>query len=295
MRGPLERFGGFDRNAMQFWHELASEMSKEWFTANKQRYEQIWVEPMLALLRDVARGLGPAYRPFKLAEPGVLRIYRDLRFSRDKAPYKTHIAGLIRLAGGRIAEAGHAALYLHLGLDEEYAGAGCYQFDATRTARWRRAVVGPPGQALLPAPDGLPAGWLRKLRACPPGLRPRPPTSRVAQVQGAHLQVPDDARPPPVPAGDGPLAIGSCEGHRPAGGLVASPPGLVAPEHSARGRRIKAQLFDRSAASSHSPIVAEIPLEEFRGRPRSRTLGYGSFRRSCHTFVTSTSPGRHRD
>jgi uncharacterized protein (TIGR02453 family) len=124
-------------------------MSKDWFVANKPRYQSVWVEPMLALLRAVARGLGAAYKPIVLAEPGVLRIYRDLRFSRDKTPYKAHIAGLIRLAGGRIAEAGNAALYLQLGLDGEYAGVGCYQFDAARVARWRRAVVGAPGAALL--------------------------------------------------------------------------------------------------------------------------------------------------
>ncbi|HEY7372016.1 MAG TPA: DUF2461 family protein, partial [Polyangia bacterium] len=118
-------FRGFDRDAMQFWHELAAEMTKEWFAANKQRYQTVWVEPMLSLLREVARGLAPVYKPLALAEPGVLRIYRDLRFSRDKTPYKTHIAGIIRLAGGRIAEAGNAVLYLQLGLDGEYAGVGC--------------------------------------------------------------------------------------------------------------------------------------------------------------------------
>ena len=117
-------FPGFARDAMQFWHELASEMSKEWFAANKQRYQSSWVEPTLALLREVARGLSRAYKPCTLAEPGVLRIYRDLRFARDKTPYKTHIAGDIRLTGGRIAEAGNAALYLKLGLDVEYAGVG---------------------------------------------------------------------------------------------------------------------------------------------------------------------------
>jgi uncharacterized protein (TIGR02453 family) len=148
-KGAGPSFRGFARDAMQFWHELAAHMSREWFAANKQRYHSVWVEPTLTLLRDVARDLAPAYRPFALAEPGVLRIYRDLRFSTDKTPFKTHIAGVIRLAGGRIAEAGNAALYLHLGLDEEYVGVGCYRFDATRSARWRRAVVGARGAALL--------------------------------------------------------------------------------------------------------------------------------------------------
>src|SRR5262245_51825793 len=78
-------FSGFDKNAMGFWHELAAEMSKEWFVANKERYEAQWVAPMTALLEDVGRRLAPAYRPLKLGAPKVLRIYRDVRFSKDKA------------------------------------------------------------------------------------------------------------------------------------------------------------------------------------------------------------------
>src|SRR5262245_14658921 len=182
-------FRGFDRDAMQFWHELASQMSKEWFAANKQRYQSVWVEPMLALLRQVARGLAPSYRPHALAEPGVLRIYRDLRFSRDKSPYKTHIAGLIRLAGGPIAEAGIAVLYLHLGPDEEYAGVGCYRFDERRVARWRRAVVGAPGRALLRIIANLrrkryDAGGYEHYARVPKGFAPDHPRAELLKYKG---------------------------------------------------------------------------------------------------------------
>jgi len=182
-------FRGFDRHAMQFWHELAAEMSKDWFAANKQRYQSVWVEPMLTLLRAVAAGLAPAYRPFKLAEPGVLRIYRDLRFARDRAPYKTHIAGIIRLAGDAIAEAGIAVLYLHLGPDEEYAGVGCYRFDETRTARWRRAVVGAPGRDLLKILAGLrrkgyDAGPYEEYARVPKGFAPDHPRAELLKYKG---------------------------------------------------------------------------------------------------------------
>ena len=193
-------FRGFDRDAMQFWHELASEMSREWFTANKQRYQSVWVEPMLGLLRDVARRLAPAYRPIKLGEPGVLRIYRDLRFSRDKTPYKTHIAGLIRPAGDAVAEAGIAALYLHLGLDEEYVGVGCYQFDATRTARWRRAVVRAPGAALLRIMAGLrrkgyEVGGYEHYARVPKGFAPDHPRAELLKYKGLVCRF------PAIPAG----------------------------------------------------------------------------------------------
>ncbi len=193
-------FRGFDRDAMQFWHELASQMSKEWFAANKQRYQSVWVEPMLTLLRDVARGLVPVYKPFALAEPGVLRIYRDLRFSADKTPYKTHIAGVIRLGGARIAEAGNAVLYLHVGLDEEFVGVGCYQFDAARSARWRRAVVGAPGAALLRIISGLrrkgyaPGGYEQYVRV-PKGFAPDHPRAELLKYKGLICRF------PAIPAG----------------------------------------------------------------------------------------------
>lgn len=145
--GP--RFRGFDRSAMQFWHELAAEMSRDWFTANRPRYEILWRAPMTALIQDVARRLAPVYRPQRLDPPGLLRIHRDLRFSRDRTPYKTCITAVLRPAGAPIAHVGNAALYLEIGLDGEYAGVGCYQFNADRLARWRRAVTGAPGAALL--------------------------------------------------------------------------------------------------------------------------------------------------
>jgi len=193
-------FRCFDRDAMQFWHELASEMSKDWFAANKQRYQSVWVEPMLALLREVARGLAPTYKPLRLAEPGVLRIYRDLRFARDKTPYKTHIAGIIRLAGNAIAQAGNAVLYLHLGLDEEYAGVGCYRFDERRVARWRRAVVGPPGRALLQIIAGLrrngyEAGGYEHYARVPKGFAPDHPRAELLKYKGLICSF------PAIPAG----------------------------------------------------------------------------------------------
>jgi uncharacterized protein (TIGR02453 family) len=140
--------------------------------------------------------VSPIYKPLALAEPGVLRIYRDLRFSRDKSPYKTHIAGVIRLAGDAIAEAGNAVLYLHLGLDEEYAGVGCYRFDAARVARWRRAVVGSPGRALLRIMAGLrgkgyQAGGYEHYARVPKGFAPDHPRAELLKYKGLICRFPE--------------------------------------------------------------------------------------------------------
>jgi uncharacterized protein (TIGR02453 family) len=106
------------------------------------------VAPMTALLDEVARQLAPAYRPLALGAPKVMRIYRDVRFSSDKTPYKTHIGAAITVAAKAVGEGGNTAMYVHLGLDEEYVGVGCYRFDAAKLARWRKAVAGKPGAAL---------------------------------------------------------------------------------------------------------------------------------------------------
>lgn len=193
-------FRGFERNAMQFWHELASEMSREWFAEHKQRYEDQWAAPMTALLEDVARRAAPAYKPRKLGQPKPLRIYRDVRFSNDKTPYKTHIAGVLRFAGVPLGQAGIAVLYLHLGLDDEYLGNGCYQFDAGKLVKWRRAAVGAPGAALLPIIAKLRKAGYRvrgynDYQRMPRGFPADHPRAELLKMRGIVCGFPD------IPAG----------------------------------------------------------------------------------------------
>jgi uncharacterized protein (TIGR02453 family) len=133
-------FRGLDRKAMQFWHELAFEMNRDWFQANKQRYESLWVEPVTAILAGAAARMASVYRGVKLSAPTVLRINRDIRFSKDKSPYKTWIAGRLSLGQQKPRE-GVSALYVHFGLDEEFTGAGRYIFADDVLARWRRRLA----------------------------------------------------------------------------------------------------------------------------------------------------------
>jgi uncharacterized protein (TIGR02453 family) len=95
----------------------------------------MWVEPMEALLDQIHAKITPAYKAIGLAPPKVFRIYRDVRFSKDKTPYKTHIAGVL------MTKKGQAALYVSLGESHELSGAGSWQFEPPQLARWRKAVV----------------------------------------------------------------------------------------------------------------------------------------------------------
>jgi uncharacterized protein (TIGR02453 family) len=193
---------------MQFWHELAAEMSKDWFAANKQRYEDLWALPMGTLLAGVAQRLAPAYQPIKFGAPKVMRIYRDVRFAKDKTPYKTHIGAFIRLANKAVGPTGNSALYVHFGLDEqeydgiaeEYVGVGCYQFDPPKLARWRKAVAGKPGDALVPLITRLrKAGYAVRgydsYKRVPKGFAPDHPRAELLKMKGLVCAFPE------IPAG----------------------------------------------------------------------------------------------
>lgn len=126
-------FRGFDKDAIAFLHELTIEMNREWFEANKDRYKRVWVEPLTELLDEVASKLAKTYAPAKLT-PHVFRIYRDTRFSKDKTPYKTHVAGVLRTARG-------SGMYLHIETGEEWVGAGRYFFEDDEMPKWRKKVA----------------------------------------------------------------------------------------------------------------------------------------------------------
>ena len=134
-------FAGFDRDGLQFLHELEIEMNKTWFEANKERYQRVWVEPMTALLEELAARAGKAYAPAKIGKPKLFRIYRDTRFSKDKSPYKTHVAGSLPLSWKKPVEGGGSAIYFHVGTDEEWVGCGTYFFDDKQLAKWRKLVA----------------------------------------------------------------------------------------------------------------------------------------------------------
>jgi len=132
-------FTGFSRDAVQFLVELALHNERSWFQPRKAEYERLLKEPMEALCRALAgrfetRGLplraDPAHSPF--------RIYRDVRFSADKSPYKTHVSASFPWAG----EGGGVGAYFHLQPGEMFAGGGMWHPEPAQLAGWRQMVAG---------------------------------------------------------------------------------------------------------------------------------------------------------
>jgi uncharacterized protein (TIGR02453 family) len=144
-------FTGFKPEAIQFLVDLKDNNDRAWFQPRKANYEQLLKEPLEALIaalceRFAARGIPLRADPSK----SPFRIYRDVRFSKDKSPYKTHVAASFGWAGddGDAAEGRshtenvHASGgYFHLQPGEIYVGGGVWHPETSWLTAFRQGLV----------------------------------------------------------------------------------------------------------------------------------------------------------
>ncbi len=137
-----------------FLKDLGSNNNREWFQENKQRYERQVKEPALRFITDFAphlKKISPHFRADPRAVGGSLfRIYRDVRFSKDKSPYKTHTGIQFRHDQGKDAHA--PGFYLHIEPGQVFAGVGSWHPDSATLRLFREAIAEDPG------------GWKRAAR-----------------------------------------------------------------------------------------------------------------------------------
>jgi uncharacterized protein (TIGR02453 family) len=136
----MGRFTGFADADGKFFKALAKNQKREWFEPRKQEFEDGWNRPMKDLLADVREAIDEAYAHCDLDEPKVFRIYRDVRFSKDKSPYKTWVAGCIPVKRTAKVTETPVALYMHFGTETAIA-AGLYMMEPGSLARYRTSVA----------------------------------------------------------------------------------------------------------------------------------------------------------
>jgi uncharacterized protein (TIGR02453 family) len=123
-------FGGWPEEALTFYEGLEADNSKPYWTAHKAVYDAAVHAPMAELVEELAAELG--------GEAKIFRPYRDIRFSSDKTPYKTHIGATI---GGNA--------YVQFSADGLGSGAGMWHLDTEGLTAYRSAVaVAPSGERL---------------------------------------------------------------------------------------------------------------------------------------------------
>ncbi|RPA63531.1 DUF2461 domain-containing protein [Gordonia oryzae] len=118
-------FTGFPEAALDFYDDLEIDNTKSFWTAHKATYSSAVAEPMVALTADLAEEFG---------EATLFRPYRDVRFAKDKSPYKTH-------QGAYVAVAPATGYYVQIGAPGVRVGAGIYDTAADRLAAIRAAIV----------------------------------------------------------------------------------------------------------------------------------------------------------
>ncbi len=137
----------FSPELFKFLRQLARNNNREWFAKNKARYEKVVRDPSLRFIREVGVKL-KSVSPYLVADPkpfggSLFRIYRDIRFSKDKSPYKTNVAMDFwhRKSGNRVHVPG---IYLHLAPRKSFVGGGIWHPDPLTLNRIRRTIIKTP-------------------------------------------------------------------------------------------------------------------------------------------------------
>jgi uncharacterized protein (TIGR02453 family) len=139
-------FKGFPKDFFSFFRELKANNDRVWFEENKQRFRDSVQAPMSAFITAMAPRLAKVSKHFR-ADPrtnggSMFRIYRDVRFSKDKRPYKLNAGCHFR---HEVAKDVHApGFYMHFAADEVFYGGGMYLPEPAALAKIREAIVEKP-------------------------------------------------------------------------------------------------------------------------------------------------------
>ena len=223
-------FRGFRPEAIGFLVELALNNDRSWFQPRKAEYEALLKEP----LERLCTALDEAFRArgIQLASDAArspFRIYRDVRFSKDKSPYKTNVGASFPWTG----EGGGVGGYFHLEPGGPFVGGGMWHPAPARLAAWRTAVVedrvrvhgalkDPGFRATFGDVEG------ERLKRAPSGFAPDDPDVELLKLKdvtfGYRLSDEDIVAP------DLPARLAERLGHAvPVLGLLAGLPGLDSP------------------------------------------------------------------
>jgi uncharacterized protein (TIGR02453 family) len=165
----------FSAATIAFLRRLKRNNRREWFNAHRDEYEAHVREPMVAVLERLAVDMRAIAPELLVGPKSMYRIYRDVRFSENKQPYKTHVAA--SFWPRTLGKSAGAGMYFHISPDGVWVGGGLYAPDtpqlhaireqiAANTRRFRSIVEAPAftraldggleGEQLQRVPRGFP-------------------------------------------------------------------------------------------------------------------------------------------
>jgi len=139
-------FSGFPVEGLRFLRALAANNDPAWFKPRREEYEALVRGPMIALIADLLT-LAAAHRLPLTGDPAksVFRIHRDVRFAKDKRPYKTHCGASLSRTGAKLA---FGLLYIHIEPGGCFVAAGFWHPEPPHLDRLRQRIIATPDQFL---------------------------------------------------------------------------------------------------------------------------------------------------
>lgn len=133
----------FDRDFISFFSELKNNNNKEWFDANRKRYEKSVKKTFVQFIGAMIKNI-QAHDPDLKIEPSdcILRINRDIRFSTDKTPYNTHVTAFISNGGKK--DKTKPGFFLRFTAHEIGIMIGCFHPDKNQLQKIRAAIASDP-------------------------------------------------------------------------------------------------------------------------------------------------------
>ena len=143
-------FRGFNRGALTFLRQLKRNNDREWFQSNRETYDNEVLSPLKLLVEEVDVRFG-SFAPEFVGDPkrSIFRIHRDIRFSKDKSPYKTHASSWFKHRNasqgvGSEAHEGGAGFYFHLEPGGSMVAGGIWMPPRATLNRLRDSIAAKP-------------------------------------------------------------------------------------------------------------------------------------------------------
>ena len=173
------------REILAFLRQLAVNNDRTWFKAHKDKFDALrlpWEQDMERLISMVAEYF-PDTRGLAVKDC-VYRIYRDVRFSHDKSPYKTYFSGVIGKGGRHLVESGY---YVHFGIEELMLCGGIYMPEKSVLDQLRSLIDAEPDEFLAIINDPAVSSryqWMSSsLKTMPKGYPADHPMARYLKMK----------------------------------------------------------------------------------------------------------------
>lgn len=140
------RYARFEPHTLEFLQQLSANNDREWFKANKSRYEEDVLDVALrfiASMQDPLAVIAPHFTAVPQRMGGsLMRVYRDTRFSKNKLPYKTNIG--IQFRHERARDVHSPGYYVHIDPNEVFVGVGMWRPDSDPLRQIRQRIAAKP-------------------------------------------------------------------------------------------------------------------------------------------------------